>query len=201
MNFTDNPMTGRAPALRIAILGWGSLLWDASPRFDAQRDPWDADGPILKLEFSRISQRRHGALTLVIDAKYGAPCRVSYAVSKRGDPELVIADLRDREATNHGNIGFFITAGSQSRVRDRDSLRAIREWAIERKFDAVVWTDLENNFEAQVGEAFTVEAALEYVETLDGEARTHAVEYLRRLPATVTTPLRSAATGQAWYRG
>jgi hypothetical protein len=50
---------------KIAILGWGSLLWDKSKReFDDQHDGWRFDGPVLKIEFSRISSSHDNALTL-----------------------------------------------------------------------------------------------------------------------------------------
>jgi len=53
---------------KIAILGWGSLLWDASDaEFDSLHDEWKTDGPVLKLEFSRKSASRLNALTLVIE--------------------------------------------------------------------------------------------------------------------------------------
>ena len=83
---------------RIAILGWGSLIWDDNwPKFDEQRGEWLEDGPILPLEFSRVSGKtRGGALTLVIDEANGRECQVMYAMSKRRYPDDAIADLRDR---------------------------------------------------------------------------------------------------------
>lgn len=73
----------------IAILGWGSLLWDTSHKdFDEQREDWRFDGPALKLEFSRKSaKRRLNALTLVIDPTHGQSCQVAYALSKRASSE------------------------------------------------------------------------------------------------------------------
>lgn len=54
--------------MKIAILAWGSLIWDDNwPEFDKQRGEWLKDGPILPLEFSRVSASRDKALTLVID--------------------------------------------------------------------------------------------------------------------------------------
>jgi hypothetical protein len=63
---------------RIAILGWGSLLWDKRPNFDEQHDDWQFDGPALPPEFSRVSSSRSGVLTLVIGAVPGTvlPCRI-----------------------------------------------------------------------------------------------------------------------------
>jgi len=57
--------------LRIALLGWASLLWERGPDFDRWRGPWQYDGPTLKLEFSRVSEKPLKALTLVIDSEHG----------------------------------------------------------------------------------------------------------------------------------
>lgn len=70
-------------AVRIAMLGWGSLLWEGGTEFDRQHDHWRMDGPSLPVEFSRISGSRQGALTLVIDSDHGSPARVAWCLSKR----------------------------------------------------------------------------------------------------------------------
>jgi hypothetical protein len=51
----------------VALLGWGSLLWDVRLEFDYEHVPWNNDGPTVPLEFSRISTTRACAPTLVID--------------------------------------------------------------------------------------------------------------------------------------
>lgn len=38
---------------QIAIIGWGSLVWD--PRDLPIESPWHDDGPELPIEFARIS--------------------------------------------------------------------------------------------------------------------------------------------------
>lgn len=103
--------------MHIAILGWGSLLWDVRPEFDDQHLPWEFDGPDLKIEFSRVSQTRGGALTLVIDPINGAMCRVAHARSKRKDPEDSICDLRSREGTTRANVGFWFIDGSRQQAK------------------------------------------------------------------------------------
>lgn len=50
--------------MRIGFLGWGSLLWEGGTEFDKYHDEWNFDDPQLQIEFSRISERRLGALTL-----------------------------------------------------------------------------------------------------------------------------------------
>jgi hypothetical protein len=142
-------------ALRIAILGWGSLIWDKRPEFDDRHEAWQLGaGPEIKLEFSRISETLAGALTLVIDPVRGALCRVAYAVSTRRKVDDAICDLRCREGTTLRNIGFVFADGSPSRGRDLETTTGISEWSIAEGLDAVVWTDLDSNFEEQRHEPF-----------------------------------------------
>ncbi len=183
---------------QIAILGWGSLLWDRRPEFDQQHHEWLPDGPILKLEFSRISNSRLGALTLVIDPAHGAPCRVAYALSKRSDPEDAICDLRSREQTTRENIGWVFADGSDGHARDRASREAIAGWAKACKFDVAVWTDLPSKFREVCGEPFSIDAAVRHVERLSAEAKAKAAEYVWRAPAFVDTPVRRALQEQPW---
>jgi cation transport regulator ChaC len=96
---------------RIALLGWGSLLWDPDPRFDVWHEEWQFDGPAVKIEFSRVSAKRARALTLVLDSQNGRQCTVAYALSRRRTLDDAIADLRCREQTTIANIGVFSSEG------------------------------------------------------------------------------------------
>jgi len=185
--------------LSIAILGWGSLLWDTRPEFDDHHGVWEQDGPSLRIELSRVSTTRGGALTLVIDPANGAPCRVAYARSTRRDPDDAICDLRSREGTSRANIGFLFVDGSRSQARDQTSFDAIKDWATARRFDVVVWTDLESNFAKQCGCAFSIENAVAHLQSLDAGAKARAAEYVWRAPAFVVTPLRTALQAEPWF--
>ena len=112
-------------ANRIAILGWGSLLWDARPEFDEYHDYWEMAGPELKIEFSRVSKMRGNALTLVVDPSNGSKCRVAFALSKRCDPEDAICDLWSRESTTRSNIGFYFAEGPRSQSKDSQTLATV----------------------------------------------------------------------------
>jgi hypothetical protein len=179
------------PNNRIAILGWGSLLWDGGAEFDAQHGAWQSDGPNLKIEFSRVSESRIGALTLVIDPNNGFPAIVSYCLSQRHEIEPVIGDLRVREGAGKGGIGHFRTNGP-NQFRDKPTFEAIAAWANTKALDGVVWTDLRSNFVKETGKSFSVENALDYLARLEGEAKIKAEEYFKKAPAFVQTPLRKA---------
>ncbi|WP_338810714.1 hypothetical protein V2V90_20115 [Agrobacterium leguminum] len=185
---------------RIALLGWGSLIWDVRPEFDDQHGTWQDDGPVLPLEFSRVSGVTRGrALTLVIDTANGSDCTVKYALSKRRDPEDAIADLRGREGTILKRIGFWFADGK--RKYEFGVPGAIATWAQERKFDAVIWTALESNFEKETGENFSIDAAITHLQSLPPEGKAMAAEYVWRAPSLVNTPLRLALQGEPWFMG
>lgn len=187
-------------AQRIAILGWGSLLWDNRfPDFDAQRGPWLDDGPEVVLEFSRVSGTRNGALTLVIDPDHGVACRVAYAISKRDRLEDAINDLRIRESTPRRNIGFVLADGSRHRGRDCATREAVCEWCTAKKFDAVVWTDLNSNFADTCGAPFSIDTATSHIQALEPEGKAKAAEYVWRAPQFVSTPLRAVLQTAPWF--
>ncbi len=176
---------------RIALLGWGSLLWDKDEEFDDRHGRWRSDGPALKLEFSRISESRGGALTLVIDSENGAETQVRWSLSRRPGLGDAVEDLRKREKSNLKWIGIYSVAGNL-RGRDEKALSVIGDWAGQHGLDGVVWTDLPSNFRTRTGEPFSVDAAIRYLGTLRGADKESAFRYIENAPAFVRTPLRAA---------
>ena len=188
-------VTNRKP--RIAILGWGSLLWDERPEFDETHGDWRLDGPILPLEFSRVSASRKNALTLVIDTNNGTDCKIAYAMSKRRYAEDTIADLRCREGTIMKRIGCYF-ADDSSRSKD-DVPSTIIKWAKEKRLDVVVWTALSSNFKQKTKREFTIDAAIEYLHGLSPEGKANAATYVWRAPALVQTKLREVLETEPWF--
>ena len=188
--------------MKIAILGWGSLLWDRRAEFYKQHEDWQCDGPSLKLEFSRVSQTRNDALTLVLDLNNGESCEVAYALSKRRNPDDAICDLRCREGTTLENIGFYFADGSRKQSREGDVLKGIQSWALERKIDVVIWTDLASNFreKSKCKKPIFIEAALCHIQALDTEGKAKAAEYVWRAPQFIDTPLRKELQSQPWFQ-
>jgi hypothetical protein len=185
--------------MRIAILGWGSLLWEDRPEFDAQHEARLPDGPTLALEFSRISTTRSGALTLVIDEKNGSPCCVAYAFSNRQVLDEAISDLRRREGCAARAIGYLLCLDGKRHSRDEKSLASIHAWVNDMKIDAVIWTDPESNFEAKVGKPFSIENAIEHIQSLDAAAKAIAAKYVWRAPDFIDTPLRRLLQVGPWF--
>lgn len=181
------------------------MLWDTNPRFDAQHGEWHENGPELRIEFSRISQTRYNALTLVLHPHVSLnPCRVAFATSKRSELGDAICDLQCREDTTSKNIGYCLADGSAHRGHDRESIDAIQTWLRGQEgIDAVIWTDLTSNFDSFKDgpkKPFTVENAIAWIESLDPKGRAAAVEYVRRAPNFVRTPLRTALESRPWFQ-
>jgi hypothetical protein len=183
----------------IAILGWGSLIWDQRAEFDQHHADWVSSGPELPIEFTRVSKTRAGALTLVLDYENGTPCTVAYARSKRSDAEDAICDLRSREGTTWRNIGYLYADGSAQQAKDNAALVTISAWAKANKFDVVIWTDLSSNFQGVTGTPFSIQSALTYIAELPPAGKAAASAYVWQAPALVTTPLRAALQAQPWF--
>ena len=190
----------RKSVTKIAILGWGSLLWDKSQNdFEDHHEDWRLDGPILKLEFSRKSSSRLNDLTLVIDPAHGQECQVAYALSKRGNLEQAIADLCPREKTKEKHIGFAFADGSRRKGRDANSIDVVIRWANARSVDVVLWTDLPGGFDDVPKKGF-VNAAVNHVQGLSPEGKAMAAEYVWRAPEFVVTSLRETLQAEPWFQ-
>jgi hypothetical protein len=196
----DQPASTKSALEKIAILGWGSLLWEDDATFDAQHAEWEEGGPTLKIEFSRIShESREGALTIVIDDTNGVPITVSWSLSRRSTVEEAVEDLRRREKAPPEGIDFVRIERVDSKASEGIKAQ-IAEWGLRQRLEAVVWTALKSNFEEVQRVPFSVDAAVAYLETLRGPAKEKAVEYLRRARAFVETPLRTAIERSDWFK-
>ncbi len=182
-----------------AILGWGSLLWEGGAEFDRWHDDWRFDGPSLKLEFSRVSSSRLGALTLVIDPQHGAATLVAWCLSKRKDPADAAADLRCREGCAVKYLARLSLPAAPDAQPEFPGTADIAAWAAARKLDAVIWTALPSNFTSEVNQPFTVHEAIAYLKRLSAPAKVKAAEYIWRAPEFVRTPLRKAVEREPWF--
>jgi hypothetical protein len=190
--FSQDQLREGEEEMKIAILGWGSLIWDSGDLHLASN--WLEGGPILPIEFSRISD--DGRLTLVIDEQHGVNVPACYAHSSLNDLDKAIADLQQRERTPRPDrIGFIDIAGDRASERARTkhptSCERVQSWAASHKgFDAVVWTAIEPRFREKTGLPFSVGAAVDYLGGLREPRRTLALAYMRKAPPNVLTPVR-----------
>jgi hypothetical protein len=176
--------------MRIAILGWGSLIWD--PGALALASEWTPGGPTLPIEFSRVS--RNGRLTLVIDPVNGDPVTTRFAISRRETLQQAIRDLQTREITGEKFVGFVDLRSTNHRCRHDSACIVIRAWAVRSAVDAAIWTDLPSNFLEATGCQFSVDNALSYLAGLSGSTAELARSYIERAPVEVDTEVRRRAS-------
>jgi hypothetical protein len=183
--------------MKIAILGWGSLTW--RPGVLPLATEWRKGGPLLPLEFSRISRSRGGALTVVIDPAHGAQVATRFATSQRSDLGDAIEDLRNREHTELERIGY-VDLEEQCQICRvfPEAAQSIGQWGKRNGFAAVVWTDLPTNFTEKRGGAFSVAEAVRYLMSLREPSAGMAREYLLRAPLEIATPLRERLWMHPW---
>ena len=168
--------------MKIAIIAWGSLIWN--PGILKYSGNWSPGGPILPIEFSRIS--KDGRLTLVIDEANGVPIQTLYAFAATASLEEAIANLMEREGTLARGIGD-VQIGSQPQTSIEQT---ILEWIEIQGFDAAIWTALGSNFEEKIGEPYFIATAQKYLNSLEGEKKANALKYILNTPALVQTPFR-----------
>lgn len=173
--------------MRIVVLGWGSLIWD--PRELNIIGDWHKDGPQLSVEFARVS--RGGRLTLVLfpGARKVQVLWANMATDKLGD---AIQNLGCREGTAIDNIGYVVLGSEECRSSVIPSIAEdVKQWAGKKDIQAVVWTDLQPNFEQKTNEPFIEENVIEYLKNLDVSAKKQAEEYIRKAPSQIKTNIRS----------
>lgn len=169
--------------LRIACLGWGSLIWD--PRDLPIRREWFKDGPFAPVEFTR--QSSDGRMTLVIDSD-AAPLRILWAQMTSVDPSEAITALCKREDIVERNCDSRIGSWRQGDTAPVN-IPDLPAWADARGLDAVVWTALGPRFKGE-DRSPSVDEVIGYLRALTGPIRDHAREYIERAPRQIDTKYR-----------
>lgn len=186
---------------RIAILGWGSLIWDLENLTPYTLGEWLMEaGPRLPMEFSRISPKRKMGMVVCLDPQHGVECVTHVIRSTRKDVTGAAQDLAARERAPLDLIGAVdldgYTQGRMPAVCD-----AVRKWCVANGWDGAVWTDLEPNFEMHTGQAFTLARGLAYAKTLTGKNLIEAYNYIESAPRQTKTPMRSLLENDPWWQG
>jgi len=170
--------------MKIACLGWGSLVWDPGALHIASE--WFADGPALPIEFARESRGRR--LTLVITP--GSPLvRSLWALSSFDSVETSVADLASRERIKPDKVLHGIGVWGPGTLDLRGAELEIAQWAARLNLDAVVWTNLKPRF-ADQQRTPDVEEVVTYIRGLSPEHRASAEQYVRFTPRQIDTPYR-----------
>ena len=184
----------------IAILGWGSLIWDLEILAPHVQGPWRMrGGPELPLEFTRISLKRKRALAVCVDLMDGVPCWTSVIQSKRSTLAEARMDLARRERSPEGFIGKYDAETGEFWGRSQ-VVAKISRWCQMGGWGGAVWTDLHANFAAETGSAFTRQEGLNYLKSLEGDSLDEAVRYIEKAPATTNTRLRRHLRDDDWWQ-
>ena len=178
-------VTPHRPALRIACLAWGSLIWKHAPLVLASG--WHDDGPLLPIEFGREGDAGELATALCP----GRPdVRTLWALL--AEPSLANAreQLRLREkipVDRPEGVGSIVVGEPASGLAAR-----IASWAERHALDAVVWTALPARSANVEGRLPPEDEVIDYLDGLTGVVRAHAEDYVRRTPLAIRTPYRDA---------
>ncbi|MBY5422307.1 hypothetical protein [Rhizobium leguminosarum] len=169
--------------MKIACLGWGSLVWD--PKELPLRSKWFPDGPAVRVEFVRQSGKEHGRITLVILPSAKVVTSL-WAEMDSDDPDAAKELLRLREGKPfRHHIGLWRRGQPEP-----GSLPGLSEWAVARAVEAVIWTDLPPKFQGEEGRIPSVQDVVAYLQGLPAEPRAAAIEYIRNAPMQIDTAYR-----------
>ena len=136
----------------------------------------------------------------MIDRMLGTEVETFYTLSRRKDPRDAVCDLRSREGTTFQKIGFTeIGDTRQEQSRDTAVTRIIKDWAIQRSIQVIVWTDLESNFQKKKSIEFSSEAALDHLKDLSPDGIREAVTYIVRTTQQVNTRFRQWLKNVDWF--
>jgi len=185
---------------QIAIIGWGSLIWDLEILTPHVAGAWQMEaGPLLPMEFSRVSPKRKLGLVVCLDPEVGVLCQTHIIRSKRRNIHEAIQDLQARERAPDGLIGAYHTDFQHGRMPT--VVAQVQNWCEAKGWSGAVWTDLEPNFESHTMRGFSVAEGLQYLKTLRGESLEEAYNYIQNAPTQTATPLRAALAKDAWWQG
>jgi hypothetical protein len=171
----------------LACLGWGSLVWDQSRPFAIEGE-WREDGPLLPIEFARLSGG--GRLTLVL-CPGARSVQTLWARMPHADLDEAVFALRMREGaegrpTPERNIARL------SEAMSGEFSQVIGDWARAQGLDDVIWTALPPRWDGQPGRVPVLDEVMLYLASLAADMKASAEEYIRRAPASIRTPYREA---------
>lgn len=163
--------------MRIVYLAWGSLYWNPDT---LPVENWKYSSLQLPLEFSRISDKGKGRLTLVIDEKKGTENNIWYGNSTEKNVNNAIKGLREREKTVVKNVGYINLRDGKKRNTNLSEklLDRIVRWGESEEIDVIIWTDLKSNWYDIMGTEYSNKGAYEYFRNSELEIRLKILEYL-----------------------
>lgn len=164
----------------IVYLGWGSLIWNSDFLPILSNASWVRSNLKLPLEYSRISDKGKGRLTLVIDNKNGIYNRIWYTKTTTNNVNVAINKLKKREKTVSNNIAYINLKKNKFRINNTPIrlVNNIIKWMKNKNFDTVIWTNLNSNWKKIKKTPYSIERAYKYFINSELDIRIKILEYL-----------------------
>ena len=177
--------------MKIACIGWGSLVW--RPESLLIHRQWFNDGPFLPVEYCRKSN--DGRLTLVL-CKKTKPIRTLWALMATDDLVKAKKSLQIREGIIDKYADTYISSISMDEKTKDENKLEIQQWMKSLNIDVSIWTSLPPKFKKTNGQQHTdqptLENAITYLKEQDINVFELAKEYVIRTPKQVDTEFRRA---------
>ena len=143
---------------RIAVIGWGSLIWDLDDLAPKVIGEWHMRaGPVLPFEFSLVSKKRKMGLAVCLDPVNGDTCPTHVIASDKQDIHLAAEDLYLRERSPSVDyIGAYCAQTGFLRTRLSDVGERVSDWCATTGAAGAVWTDHASNYLDHRGEPFSM---------------------------------------------
>ncbi len=184
--------------MNIAVIGWGSLIW--CPGSLRIRTKWRTDGPVLPIEFARISD--DGRLTLVIHSG-STPQPTYWALSELTDLEDARKNLKEREGCSLNAVHYFPKDDASPSIPPEVETE-LQSWLPKHeKVEAAIWTGLTTNWREKRNRDFSPEDAVRYLGEVHADRRLtktyeRAKEYVQNAPPSMQTEVRKRMREKGW---
>ena len=180
--------------MKIAIIGWGYLIWDRRSLDVAPE--WLPDGPLLPVEFARFATPPR-LLPVLVE---GVPLQPAFwTLSQKQSVLAAAADLAVREGVGTHEIGQWSREESMRPPIGFEAL--IARWAEPKGLDGAVWRAVEPNLPDRSPGFPSEQARLEFLRELVATGQEQdAREYFERMPAQIHTPFQALVERELGWR-
>ncbi len=179
--------------MRVAVLGWGSLVWKPEPM--KLKDRWHFDGPMLPVEFARISRNSSTNQDRLIIVPYQGSklIPVLWATAAHDNIDAAARNLCGRLGCEQKEVGFVNvhTKGFRSSAVPKFH-EDIGWWAAKKGIEGVVWADLPANFYEKTGGILTEYNVFDFLRKQEKKGNHEAKEYFQKAPKQIKTRIRDA---------
>jgi hypothetical protein len=180
--------------LKIALIGWGYLIWDRRSLDIAPE--WRVDGPLLPVEFARFATPPRLLPVLVA----GAPLQPTFwTLSQKQSVLAAAADLAVREGVGTHDIGSWSRAESMRPPIGFEAM--IAQWVESKGLDGAVWRAVESNLPDGSQGFPSEQLRLEFLRELVATGQQQdAQDYFERMPAQIRTPFQVVVERELGWR-